>query len=186
MKTKFILHGGLNSENMDEDNSPFYAEILKDTPQNLDILLVPFAKDDEGRKNRAVEKVTMEFNKFVGEKNMIIEIANEADFLNQISRADIVYFHGGVSFRLLEILKKYPGIQRSLKGKVVAGESAGANVWCKYFYSPHADGVFEGLGMLPLKIIPHFKDEYRERLNGFGADMEELLLPEYEFKTFTV
>ncbi|MEK7514438.1 MAG: Type 1 glutamine amidotransferase-like domain-containing protein [Patescibacteria group bacterium] len=181
MKTKFILHGGFNSEKVNEDNSDFYKEILKDAPENSKVLLIPFAKDAD-RIPLATKKVSSEFIKNKWQKEITIEIATESDFINQIKLADVLYFHGGVSLKLLETLKKYPELKNLITGKIIAGESAGANVWCKYFYSPRAGQVFEGLGILPIKIIPHYKKEYTGKLNGVGQDLEELLLPEYTYK----
>ena len=181
--TKFILHGGFNSEKSDEDNSPFYIEILKSAPQNASILLVPFAKDAD-RILPATVKVSKEFENAKSQKNLAIEVATESTLIEQIHSSNVIYFHGGVSLKLLDALKKYPDLDESLRGKIVAGESAGANVWGKYFYSPKSDTVSEGLGILPIKICPHYKQEYERKLDDVGIDVEELLLPEYQFKTF--
>jgi peptidase E len=183
MKTKFILHGGFNPGATTEDNSPFYTEILKDAPDNAKVLLVPFAKEPD-RIIPATTKISGEFNKAKGDKNIEIEVANEKDFLQQLDSADVAYFHGGVSLKLFEALKKYPDLKEHIKGQIFAGESAGANVWARYFYSPKVDGVFEGLGILPLKICPHYKEEYKEKLDGVESNLETLLLKEYEYKVF--
>ncbi len=37
----------------------------------------------------------------------------------------------------------------------------------------------EGLGILPIKIIPHYKEEYKGMLDNVGQDLKEVLLPEY-------
>ncbi len=182
MRTKFILHGGFNAEKSDEDNSNFYTEILKDTPEVIHLLLVPFAKDSD-RVAPAVHKVSAEFvknNKW--NKHIEIKVATEEGFLKQLEWANVMYFHGGVSLKLLDTLRQFPNIETYLPDKTVAGESAGANVWARYFYSPKADSVSEGLGILPIKIIPHFKEEYRGKLNNVGVEIEELQLPEYTFR----
>ncbi|HMO78399.1 MAG TPA: Type 1 glutamine amidotransferase-like domain-containing protein [Candidatus Paceibacterota bacterium] len=181
MKTKFILHGGFNPGQTNEDNSDFYKEILRDAPEGSRILLVPFAKDTH-RIPSATEKVAFEFNK--QNKNITVEVADEQNFIQQLKFADIAYFHGGASLKLLEALKKYLNLEDSLCGKIIAGESAGANVWSKFFYSPKADVVSEGLGILPIKMIPHYKKEYAGRLDKVGPDLEPLLLFEYHFKVF--
>lgn len=187
MSTKYILHGGFVSGNTDEDNSTFYEEILKDTPDNVRILLVTFAKDEDGdRISRAIKKVSREFEDAKGAKNISIAIVTKEDFLNQIQDADVIYFHGGVSLNLLEALKQYPELKSALKGKIVAGESAGANVWCKYFYSRKSDTVSEGLGFLPIKLIPHYQEEYAHKLDSIDPALTELHLPEYQFKVFEV
>jgi peptidase E len=183
--TKFILHGGFNSENTNEDNHAFYEEILKDVPSGSKILLVPFAKDAD-RIPQAIEKVSKEFQDIRGLKDISIAVATEEDFINQVKASDVIYFHGGVSLKLLEALKQYPELKSALQGKVVAGESAGANVWCKYFYSPSVDDIFEGLGLLPYKLIPHYKEEYANKLDGTDPTLEVLQLPEYQFRVFEV
>jgi peptidase E len=79
------------------------------------------------------------------------------------------------------ILKKFTGLKELLlKGKTVAGESAGANAMCTVFYSPSADGIFYGLGVLPFKIIPHYKDKYDGLFKDIRSDLKGLYLKEYE------
>ena len=69
-------------------------------------------------------------------------------------------------------------------GKIVAGDPAGGNVLCEFFYSPKTDEIFEGLGMMPIKMIPHYKEEYGDKFGVVGLDLEAVLLPEYTFKVF--
>ncbi|MFZ1720631.1 MAG: Type 1 glutamine amidotransferase-like domain-containing protein [Candidatus Moraniibacteriota bacterium] len=183
MKTKFILHGGFDLKKTNSNNTDFYTEILKDAPENAEILLVPFARETDTIP-AATNKVIAELNKIKKQHVITINIAREDNFLEQVRPADVVYFHGGVSLKLLKTLRKYPDLREFLKGKIVAGESAGANVLCKFFFSPHADDVFEGLGIVPVKIIPHYKKEYEGRIDHVGADVETLLLPEYTYKIF--
>lgn len=185
MRTKFILHGGFAKGKTEENNGEFYTEILKDATEGAKILLVCFAKDDE-RVPIATERVKIEFNKSKWQKEITFDVANEKSFLEQIKIANVVYFHGGTTLKLLEALKKFPNLKNSLDGKIIAGESAGANVFGKFFYSPSADKVDEGLGFLPLKIIPHYSEIYKGKIDGFGDGLELLLLPEYQYKVFEV
>lgn len=181
MKTKFMLHGGFTPGNLEENNSDFYKEILKDTPENTKILIVPFAKDIE-RIPITTERVKGEFNENKQQEKLEFEVANEESFIEQVKSADIIYFQGGTSLKLLEALKKFPTLKDLLKGKIVAGESAGANVFGKFFFSPSANGVFEGLGILPIKIIPHYKEDYKNVFKDVGQDLENLFLKEYEYR----
>jgi cyanophycinase len=42
------------------------------------------------------------------------------------------------------------------KGAVVAGSSAGAMVFCEYYYTPSSEKVCKGLGLLPgVSVLPH-------------------------------
>lgn len=183
MKTKFILHGGFAKGKTDEDNSKFYTEILKDAPGKAKVLLVCFAKDDD-RILDATTRVMAEFNKNKWQKEITFEIANNESFLEQIKSSDVIYFNGGRTLKLLDVLKKFPDFRNLFDGKIVVGESAGANVLARYFYSPNADSVGEGLGFLPIKIIPHYAEQYKGKLNDVGKDLEELDLHEYEYKVF--
>jgi len=185
MNTKFILHGGFNKDKADEDNHVFYSEILKDTPDRLKILLVPFAKDAD-RIVPATEKISKEFRNSSPDKNLQIDIATESDFLYQLENTDVIYFHGGRTLKLLESLRKFPQLGELLEGKIVAGESAGANIFAKFCYSPNADVVTEGLGILPIKIIPHYIEKYEDKLNNIGSGLELVLLAEYQYKVFLV
>ena len=109
MKTKFVLHGGFTPGQSGEDNSKFYSEILKDAPEGAKILLVCFAKDIEKVSN-ATTKVIAEFNKNKWQKEITFEVANEQTFVEQIKSADVIYFHGGKTLKLLEALKKFPNL----------------------------------------------------------------------------
>ena len=180
MKTKFILHGGFTPNKQDENNSDFYKEILKSASEKVKVLIVPFAKDPE-RIPVTTRRVMGEFNNNKDEKKIDFEVANEESFLEQIKSADIVYFQGGTTLKLLEVLKKFPEMKYLLGGKMVAGESAGANVLGSFFYSPSANGVFKGLGILPIKIIPHYKEEYRNVFKDLDDNLEELTVKEYEY-----
>ncbi|MBP9821505.1 MAG: Type 1 glutamine amidotransferase-like domain-containing protein [Candidatus Pacebacteria bacterium] len=183
MKTKFILYGGFNPEQVVIDNSDFSKEVLRDAPENAKVLVVPFAKEAD-RVLPTFERVRSELNTSKSQNNIIIEMANEENFIQQLRSADVVYFQGGATFKLLEALKKYPNLDQSLKGKTIAGDSAGGNVLCSYFYSPRTDEVLEGLGIVPVKMIPHYKEEYKNKFDLIGSDLETVLLPEYTYKVF--
>lgn len=187
MLTKFILHGGFASGNTDENNQAFYREILNDVSGRANILLVTFAKDDDNNRiAKTIRKVTEEFENVRGSRDIQVMVATKDDFIGQIEKSDIIYFTGGVSSRLLEILNTYPSLKSVLEGKIVAGESAGANVWCEYFYSPSTDKVSKGLGIIPIGLIPHYKKEYENKLNEVAPDLVKVGLPEYEFKIFEI
>ncbi len=110
--------------------------------------------------------------------------ADPDKFEDQVKHADAIYFHGGTTSKLLEALKRFPNLASLLAGKTIAGESAGANVMGRYSYSKSADGVLEGLGLLPIKVIPHYSNDYAVKLDGVGEDLELVALKEYEFKVY--
>jgi hypothetical protein len=182
MKTKFILHGGFIPGEKQE-NDGFTKEILKDTPEKVRILLVYFAKELHRIPDNKAEDIT-QFNKHKGNKEFIFEVATEELFEGQTQEADIVYLHGGASAKILEVLKKFSNLPRLLQGKIVASDSAGVNVLSKAFHSVTNGQVSEGLGILPFKVICHYKEEYKDKLADIYPELETVFLPELEFKVY--
>ena len=183
IKTKFILHGGFD-KGAEQANDAFFAEMLKDTPNEVKILLVYFAEEPDRIEERR-ESDLKQFNKNKGDKILSFKTTGEENFPEQVRGADVVYLHGGRSGRLLEALKKYPNIKELFEGKIVAGDSAGANVLAGAFYSRRA-GAFEGLGLIPIKIISHYREENKDKINHLRPELETIHLKEYEFKVFEV
>ena len=182
MTTKIILHGGYAGR-VNEQNNVFFSEILKDVPENMKVLLVYFAKEkDEYDRMEREDKQQFE-NNSRGRK-LSFEIASENDFIEQIKQSDVVYLHGGQTMKLLETLKKYPDFQDTIKGKIIAGESAGAYVLSSCFYSKTEGGIFKGLGFVPVKTICHYAGENNEKLIECPNGLDELLLKDYEYKVF--
>ena len=181
MKTKFILHGGFIPGGKQE-NDDFFQEILKDAPEKAKILLVYFAKEsDRVAKNK--EEDIGQFNKNKGNKFLSFEVATEELFPEQVKKADVIYLHGGHSGKLLEALKNFSNLKQLFAGKIIAGDSAGANVLVSAFYSQKI-GASEGLGLIPIKIICHYLAENKEKLNKIKPNLETLFLLEYQVRVF--
>ncbi|MCL5012179.1 MAG: Type 1 glutamine amidotransferase-like domain-containing protein [Patescibacteria group bacterium] len=179
--TKFILHGGFNPGEGSE-NDAFFQEILKSAPQKVDILLVYFAKE-ENRVDINRKEDVEQFEKNKGNRILSFQTANEEIFRNQMKKADIVYLHGGLSTKLLSVLEKFTDLDEMFKGKIVAGDSAGANVLCKSFYSEVSKDVFNGLGILPLNIVCHYTPTHLGTISR-NLDSDVLYLPSYEYKVY--
>lgn len=184
LMTKYVLHGG-NAQDIDSRNDEFFKEILKDAPANPRILLVHFAGKPE-RKDINWERDTKQFERVKGDRNLTFESADEQSFLDQILTADVIYFGGGTTQRLLDTIKKFAGLKELFNGKIVAGESAGANALSAFSYSKSGGGIFQGLGIIPVKTIPHYKGEHKEDLDAILGDLEILLLPEYKYRVFNI
>ena len=182
-KTTFILHGGFTPKMAQEDDA-FFGKILKSAPRNPKILLVYFAKEEDRiPKNRAEDIAQFEKNK--EDKIISFETANEKNFPDQVAQADIIYFHGGKSLKILETLSKYHNLKSMFQGKVVAGDSAGANILSVCFYSQSSDRISEGLGILPIKLIPHYSETQKNKLRELKEhhlELETVVLSEYQMK----
>lgn len=177
--TKIILHGGFKPGESQEDDA-FFGEILKTAPQNAKVLLVYFAKEEDRIQKNYKEDVE-QFTKNQGDKHVALEIARKDDFIQQVLGSDVIYLHGGRTEKLLNALKEFPDFAKSVQGKIIAGDSAGANVLGAVFYSGSM-GIGEGLGILPVKMICHYTEENKDKLLTIKPELETIFLKEYETK----
>lgn len=179
METRFILQGGFPKDGKQE-NDAFFGEIMKTAPQRTKILLVLFAKESDRIEKNAKED-SEQFTRNSGNKKLVFDVATESNFIEQVLASDVIYLHGGHTGKLLEALKKFPDFKQAIQGKIVAGDSAGANVLCSAFYSQRI-GAGKGLGILPFKILCHYVEENKDKLNAIKPDLKTVILPELQFK----
>mgnify|MGYP001561574213 FL=1 len=182
MSTKFILHGGYAGRS-NSKNDEFFKEILKNVPRNAKILFVYFAKKKNEYQEMQKEDAT-QFEKNKGEHDISLVVASPESFTRQIEWSDVVYLHGGNTFRLLVELKKHQNLKNLIDGKIVAGESAGAYALSACFYSKIEGGIFKGLGFVPVKTICHYIGENKEKLKKCSVELETLLLADYQYRVF--
>lgn len=183
--TKYILHGGYTRDKNELNNS-FFEEITKGLEGEIKILLVYFASE----KTEYEQKRKKEEENFLSNsenKNLVFEIANENDLIDQIKKSDIIYIRGGITFKLLDVLKKYPTFSDVIKDKVIVGSSAGAYVLSKYFYHRQEPvGVFKGLGILPISIHCHYKGDATIVGELESKGLEVILLKDYEHRVINL
>ena len=177
MKTKYVLHGGF-TPGIKSVNDSFFSEVLKDTPNELKILIVYFATDN-GDKYFPEDQEQFEQN---GQgKKLTFKKATKENFKVETEQTDIIYLHGGSSLKMLEAMKGFPNLKNHLNGKIVAADSAGANILSVNFYSKR-NGACKGFGILPIKFIPHFEEESKSKLDHVNPNLETICLREYEHK----
>lgn len=182
MQTKYILHGGFNkARGPVHQNDEFFREILKDTPAEVNLLLVYFAERDDMVEART-EQDKGQFIKNSGSKKINFRVATEESFKEDCAWADAIYLHGGKTVKLMEVLSKFPNIKQLLSNRIISGDSAGSNVLGKYFYSKNSQEIGEGLGILPYKILVHYADDTPNPLQHKEPELETLFLHEYETK----
>ena len=183
--TKYIVCGGVDKTDTFEKRivkiRDFYNEIISGSSEKVKILLCTFAKEDADMSN-SVDKVKKIFLS-ISNKNVEFKISNNVNFQEQIIGADIVFFLGGRTEKLLNSINKYENIKYLFENKIVAGESAGANILCTESYSPRDQKITKGLSLLPIKIIPHYKQEYQDIFLEQDG-LERLPLKEYEYKVY--
>ncbi|MBI4262502.1 Type 1 glutamine amidotransferase-like domain-containing protein [Candidatus Uhrbacteria bacterium] len=180
MKTKFVLHGGFSREKAPtQEDDAFFQEMLKDAVQDVKVLLVYFAEREEKVQLR-IGQDQEQLNKNKGSRVLHFKVAAEETFIHDCAWADIIYLHGGRTVKLMEALKKYQNMGQVFSGKIIAGDSAGANVLRHWFYSKNSKEIGEGLGILPLKIVVHYEDGIPNPLADVEPALETLFLREYQ------
>ncbi len=155
--------------------------MLKDTPDDANILLVYFAEPEEKIQLRTNQD-TEELDKNKGSKILHLKVASEADFEKDCSWAEVIYLHGGKTVKLMESLSKYQNIDQIFSNKTIAGDSAGAHALGRLFYSKNSKVVGKGLGILPFKIMAHYENGTPNPLADIEPKLETLLLHEYDTK----
>jgi peptidase E len=155
--TKYILNSG-GSKNYPDLAKKFFAEIVKDLENSPRFLLCFFAQpreDWEIKFSEFKEKCKM----FPEEVTPIFELAFPETFEEQIKNSDVVYIHGGDDHLLQYWLGQF-NIPKIWEGKVVATSSAGSDALAKYFWTCDWRQCMDGLAILPIKFLPHYKSFY--------------------------
>jgi len=127
-----------------------------------------------------IEQGKEQFIKNKGSKNLDIKIASEDTFIEECMWADVICIFGGRTAKLMEVLKKYKNLGQIFTGKIIGGDSAGANALGQLFYSKSSKEVGEGLRILPCKIVVHYVDGAPNPLADIASNLETLFLHEYE------
>lgn len=181
MKTTYLLHGG-SAQHTNSKNDLFFKDILKRADaENVKILLVHFAgKPERAELNKQIDSDQFERNK--NKLNITIKIANKEDFINDMSWADVIYFGGGTTVKLLVELKEFPSLKKHFEGKIIAGESAGANFLATLCYSKSGGGLIKCLGILPIFTYPHFEKDSPLPTENIPDDLQRLFLSNYEYR----
>lgn len=180
MSTTYLLHGG-NAREVNPDNDLFFQEIIQVNPDAINVLLVQF-EDDPNKQSQYEREHITQFERNKGERVLKYKVSTHEDFPKQLNWADIIYL-GGTSMgtkKLLLALKMHPDFLDMVGGKVIAGESAGANILSSYCYSK-SSGNLQCLGILPIVLVPHYQPEYRKYVENLEPGLKHLYLKNYAF-----
>lgn len=191
--TKYILVGGRIHKAIDGGRA-FCEELVRDINKNpIKILDCTFALSIDRWSEQAKEDQEF-FSKYIS--NFELELANPPQFTKQVRESDIIFFRGGHVSPLMELLNENLDWIKEIEGKVIAGTSAGADIISKYYFVGKTARIGCGLGLLPIKFIPHFRSDYEgeekdinwekalQELKDYEEDLEIVTLKEGEFKIF--
>src|SRR3989344_3150406 len=156
--TKYILNSG-GYKNNPELAKKFFAEIVRGLGNSPKFIIVPFSHPREDWEPKFAEDPKGRFQMFIEGVNPTFELALPKTFEEQIKNADIVYMHGGDDTLLQYWLKQFD-LPKIWEGKIVATSSASSDALSKYFWTCDWRECGEGLGILPIKFLPHFESDF--------------------------
>lgn len=138
------------------------------------------------------------FEKFKGSRKLAYQVMTADNFRAVSAWADIVYIPGGEPNKLLKEIQACGDVAKLWDDKVIAGSSAGADLFCKAFIYLQDKSFGEGLGWVQAICIPHWRSPEWKDYTSADWDFAEaealrqhpelpaLCIPESKFVEFTV
>jgi len=185
-----MLHGG-RLKNKDVRNDSYFGALTKDLADDDEVLFIGFARRDEADRKKIFER-ECGFLFAQTSKKVKAVYATHNELIRQIQRAKTIHITGGESPELVRDLRQYPDFLSSLRGKLVAGSSAGACLFSTKYYYGEQRRVLEGLGTFPIALMVHYgslepefdaTDETLQLLKSQAGKLEVVALEEGEWIT---
>ncbi|MBM3893547.1 hypothetical protein FJ365_04075 [Candidatus Dependentiae bacterium] len=192
LMTKYILIGGFASKAADRGKA-VCEEMVKGFTQPVKLLICLFARPEEGWASK-FEEDKLFIAGHLPSVQLEMRMATRDDFAQQVQWADVIYLRGGDTPQLLAALRKNATWMQYLAGKTVVGTSAGACVIAQYDYDIDHFKLSENLGLLPFKVLPHYRSDYgaphvnwdkiEQELLAYKEPLELITLREGEYRVF--
>jgi len=151
--TRYILNsGGAVSKEL-------FDEITRGLGNNPRVLFCFFARQRE-QWEESFEKYKNGFIDNIDSKiKPSFDLAMPDKFEKQIKGSDAIMIQGGDDHLLQYWLRQFD-IPKIWEGKVIAGSSAGSDALSNSFWTCDWRECMNGLDIVPVKFIPHFKSVY--------------------------
>lgn len=156
--TKYLINSG-NVRGHKEKAKKYFAEVLKNSGSKPKILLCFFANPREEWEQR-FEKYKHDFPNYTPQNvSPCYQLAFPDKFNEQCKENDIIWIHGGDDHLLQYRLRQFD-LPKTWERKVVAVSSASSDAVCNAFWTCDWRKCMDGLGLVPIKFIPHYKSDY--------------------------
>ena len=187
MSGYFYAIGGANYDK--NESLIIDLDIIKETKKdNPIVLFIAIAQNDDLNKINTFKKY---YENLGANVNVLLScnVDLKQDTLeDSIKNADVIYFSGGITSRLVAFAKKY-NLEYSLKnaylnGKIIVGVSAGAIMFFEYGYGDKEAFTYNlettnhqitpGLGIFKGVFCPHYQNNglltFNEVIKGYQCD----------------
>lgn len=156
--TKYLLNSG-GIRNSSDRGEKFFREVVSGLGANPRLLICVFAQPREDWEEKYAEDVAFFRELFDGDIQLVLDLAFPDTFEEQIRKSDAIYIHGGDDYLIQYWLKKFD-LQKLFDGKTDATNSGSSHAMSRYFWTCDWRQNMEGLGILPIKFLAHFKSNY--------------------------
>ncbi len=169
--TKYVLNSG-GIKRAPKLKKLFHQDLVKGLGDSPKFVLCNFAQGREYWNT-----------KFPGYCDEIVEdmpagvrpsfkLALPADFPQQCADADVIYFHGGDDHLMQYWMKKF-NLTQLFADKVVATNSASSDMLSTHHWTSDWRQCADGLGVLPIKFIPHYLSSFGDTDPRGPVDWEQ-------------
>lgn len=156
--TKYILNSGGITSSV-EKAIKFYTEMVSDLGANPKILMCYFAQPREYWEMKFADDQVNLLKYFPENIKPTFTLAFPNKFIDQINETNVVFIRGGDDHLIKYWLKQFD-LPNIWNNKVVVGSSAGSHVLSTHFWTCDWRECMDGLGILPIKFLAHFKSDY--------------------------
>jgi peptidase E len=184
--TKYVLNSGAVGKNP-ELSRRYFMEIVKGLGKKPQILICYFARPREVWEEKFVEDQKFIPALLSPDVHPGLDMAMPDKFSEQVRQMDAIYIRGGDDFLLRYWLKQFD-LPKLWVGKVVAGTSAGSDALVNSFWTCDWRQCMDGLGILPVKFLPHYQSNYGLNDTRGPVDWEKAYrqLQEYGNRTLPI
>lgn len=156
--TKYVLNSG-GWRNYPDRAKEFFAEVFKDAGKNPKVLVGLFAVAREDWDAKYADSIECIKNVTPDSITPTFDLAYPAKFFQQAQAADVIYISGGDDHLLQYWLKQFD-LPKLFDGKTIATSSASSHALSTHFWTCDWRMCLDGLGILPIKFLAHYKSEY--------------------------
>ena len=192
--TRYVLVGGYPYKAKD-GGKKMCEEAVSGLKEPVKILICLFARKKEEWQKLLGDNADF-FKRNLPDKKLEFTLADESIFLEQIEENDLIYFSGGDTVDLENVLDRINGWQEKLSDKSVMGSSAGTDIFSKYSYDIEFFKLADNYGLVPVKTIVHYgSKEYTppigwqkayQELENYKEKLPIWALAEGDFKSIIV